>query len=279
MPFALLAGCAVASCTSAFPRARTLVIVTVLAVATVLGCLTFRQASYWHDSESLWRHTLAINPKNSMGTLNLAAALAERGSTQRDPLLRERDWNEAQRLLEGGLSRRDDPQMNANLALLCLMRMKQDPSLRIPLSAEALSRADHAIALGAEQGGVKPDWKVVRASALMASGRCPEAVDVLVELEHSAPWTPSLERTLSLALDCTGNKPEAYSHLQAALLVERDDADLRLRAGDLALALGSVEDARAHYQRALDLLAQQLGDAAGDDLRWQSARAALDRLH
>ncbi len=279
MPFALLAGCAVAWGMSTFPRVRSIVIVTVFAMATLLGGLTFRQARYWHDSESLWRHTLTINPTSLRGTFNLASTLSERGSMTRDPNLRERDWDEAQRLLENGLSRHDDPEINADLALLCLKRVKQDPSLRVQLSAEALALVDHAIELGTAQGYVKPDWKIVRASALMAAGRCPEAIDILVELEHSAPWTPSLERTLSLALDCAGNKPEAYAHLQAALLVERDDAELFLRAGDLALALGSVADARAHYQRALDLLTNQLGTAAKDDAQWQAVRAALDRLH
>jgi tetratricopeptide (TPR) repeat protein len=279
MPFALLAGCFVTWSLVEHPHSRTLVVSMIIAVAATLGALTFRQARYWHDSESLWRRTLAINPKSSVAIGNLAGVLVNNGVDARDPIERDRNWDAAQHMLEEGLSRRDDPQMHVGLARIQLMRAKVNLDRRLPLSADALAHVDHAIEIGTARGRVEPDWKLARASALMAAGRCPEAVTILAELEDSAPFTPSLERTLSLALDCMGNKSAAYAHVLAALRIERDDAELLLRAGDLALSLGSPADARDHFQRALDLREHDLGPAARDDPQWQSARAALDRLH
>src|SRR3972149_5843265 len=38
-------------------------VASALAVAALLGC-AWRQTSYWHDSETLWTHTLACTSKN-----------------------------------------------------------------------------------------------------------------------------------------------------------------------------------------------------------------------
>ncbi len=48
-------------------------------VLLVLGCLTYRQISYWHDDETLWRYTLSVTDRNYMAHNNLALALAKQG--------------------------------------------------------------------------------------------------------------------------------------------------------------------------------------------------------
>ena len=42
----------------------------------VLGCLTTRQLGYWHDDETIWRHTLNVTKSNYMAHNYLAIALA-----------------------------------------------------------------------------------------------------------------------------------------------------------------------------------------------------------
>ncbi len=46
-------------------------------VLCVLGCLTHRQLGYWHDEETLWRHTLRVTESNYMAHNYLAIALAK----------------------------------------------------------------------------------------------------------------------------------------------------------------------------------------------------------
>jgi Tfp pilus assembly protein PilF len=45
----------------------------------MLGIVTRRQLSYWHDSENLWRHTLQVTQRNYMAHDALARALAKQG--------------------------------------------------------------------------------------------------------------------------------------------------------------------------------------------------------
>ena len=44
-----------------------------------LGCLSYRQLSYWHDDETLWRYTLSVTGRNYMAHDNLAFALKKQG--------------------------------------------------------------------------------------------------------------------------------------------------------------------------------------------------------
>ena len=45
-----------------------------------LGVLTWQQTRIWHNSETLWRHALALDEKSSFAHNNLGLALAERGA-------------------------------------------------------------------------------------------------------------------------------------------------------------------------------------------------------
>jgi tetratricopeptide (TPR) repeat protein len=53
-----------------------------LLVVFILGCLTYRQLSYWHDDEILWRHALNVTEGNYMAHNNLAIALAKQGRSE-----------------------------------------------------------------------------------------------------------------------------------------------------------------------------------------------------
>jgi tetratricopeptide (TPR) repeat protein len=53
--------------------------VPALLVLVTLGVLSRRQLAYWHDSETLWRHTLAVTQRNYMAHDALARALAKQG--------------------------------------------------------------------------------------------------------------------------------------------------------------------------------------------------------
>jgi tetratricopeptide (TPR) repeat protein len=61
-------------------------------VLTVIGllfftALSFRQTSYWKDSESLWRHSVACNGFNAEARYNLGQALGQKGHV--DEAIRE----------------------------------------------------------------------------------------------------------------------------------------------------------------------------------------------
>ena len=61
---------------------RTLVLTQSLTALLLvgLGALTWQQTRIWHNSETLWRHALALDEKSSFAHNNLGLALAERGA-------------------------------------------------------------------------------------------------------------------------------------------------------------------------------------------------------
>ncbi|MGA8439909.1 MAG: tetratricopeptide repeat protein [Candidatus Sulfotelmatobacter sp.] len=59
-----------------------LLVVPAALVLLTLGMLSRRQIAYWHDSETLWRHTLSVTERNFMAHDGLARALATQGRTE-----------------------------------------------------------------------------------------------------------------------------------------------------------------------------------------------------
>jgi tetratricopeptide (TPR) repeat protein len=53
--------------------------VVAFAVVAVLGVQSFRQARLWHSNESLFEHTLEVNPRSYLAHYSIAAELMDRG--------------------------------------------------------------------------------------------------------------------------------------------------------------------------------------------------------
>src|SRR5437667_11620927 len=73
---AILASVPLSSCWQA---KRLLIIGPALCALLGLGVLTWNQIQVWHDSEKLWAHALAIDPKSSVAQFGLGRALADQG--------------------------------------------------------------------------------------------------------------------------------------------------------------------------------------------------------
>jgi Tfp pilus assembly protein PilF len=65
-------------------------------VVIIWGGITYRQVSYWHDSETLWRHTLSVTDGNYVAHNNLGVALAKQGRFE-EALLEYRAGNSLHR--------------------------------------------------------------------------------------------------------------------------------------------------------------------------------------
>lgn len=51
-------------------------------ILAVLGMVTWRQISYWHDGETMWRHTISVTGRNTMAHDGLGYTLAEQGRVE-----------------------------------------------------------------------------------------------------------------------------------------------------------------------------------------------------
>ncbi len=64
-------------------RARAMILVPVsLAVVGSLSFLSYRQATHWHDTGSLWSYTLSVSPENDVALTGLAMIEVARGQTE-----------------------------------------------------------------------------------------------------------------------------------------------------------------------------------------------------
>src|SRR5213594_2602448 len=83
--WAILGGAGLLSCWRSSRRSKTgtpatwLLAGIALCVVVGLGVLTWNQVHVWHDSEKLWSHAVAIDPKSSAAHSNLGSALIAQG--------------------------------------------------------------------------------------------------------------------------------------------------------------------------------------------------------
>jgi len=64
-------------------KTRIVALTSVVAVAlTVLGALTYRQVGFWHDSETLWTHAVAVTKDNYVAHINLGETFLNQQRTE-----------------------------------------------------------------------------------------------------------------------------------------------------------------------------------------------------
>jgi tetratricopeptide (TPR) repeat protein len=79
---ALVVGAGAKICERIGPRGREIGAVTAVAALVTLGSLTWTRAHVYHDSETLWRDTLAKNPECWMAEMNLGTAILQMNRPQ-----------------------------------------------------------------------------------------------------------------------------------------------------------------------------------------------------
>ena len=62
-----------------WPQVRIIIVIGAVSILVALGVLTWRQAAYWHDSETLFAHSAAVNTNNCVALANIGGSLFERG--------------------------------------------------------------------------------------------------------------------------------------------------------------------------------------------------------
>ncbi len=150
-------------------------------VVASLAITTRLQLRHWHDSVSLFEHTLAVTGENAIAHTQLGAAYAERGRL--DETIRH--YREAVRI-------RPDFMKAAN-NLAWLLATARDPALRDP--ATAVSLAERALALSRAPN---PSVLDTLAAAYAAAGRFDAAVETAQRAvrESEASEAPALTQPL-----------------------------------------------------------------------------------
>jgi tetratricopeptide (TPR) repeat protein len=254
----------------------------VLASGTVLAACLFctrRQAGYWHDSETLFRHAIALAPDNYMAYNCLGRALEEldrkdeaiqclREAVRLAPGYAGGQYNLGTMLLlqnkiEEALSHLKvavkespkDPNGHQNLGHVYFLQGK------LP---EAIAEYAESVALDPENG----PFRIVLGMALLKQSRWTDAEIVLAEAVRLDPANAEANRNLGLALLNQRKHDEAIRYFSEAIRLQPSKTESRFNLGLALLAKNqpaqaaeqfaecvrmNPSEARGHYLQAVSL--------------------------
>ncbi|HXQ80810.1 MAG TPA: tetratricopeptide repeat protein [Opitutaceae bacterium] len=229
---------------------------------SVLGVMTARECPKYHDSETLWRSTLAENPGAWMAHNNLGAELTHAGrmdeavaqfqmSLELQPDNVSAHNNLGDDLLQ--LGRADEALAHYHRAL------EIDPNF-VPAQTGLggalvqLGRVDEAIphlqrALAADPGYARAH--VSLGTAYLQEGRTDEAVAQFNEALRTDPGNAATITDLGTAFVQKGQPEQALAQYQRALRIDPSFATALLDLGNVLQQEGRLDEAIDHYQRAL----------------------------
>jgi len=223
------------------------------ALLLLLSILTWRQAGMYNDIETLWRTTLARNPKCWMADTNLGLVLFQRGEIDgaiahyRSALQMQPDWWDAE--------------YNLGTALLAKGQAE-----------EAILHCEKAVSMRPSD----PDAQLVLGNALFQRGRIDEAITHYQKAMMSRPNDFLARYGLAQALLQKGELNAAIQACRAALSIRPSDSNCHTT---LAIALdenGEPAEAIQHYEKALEFSPQSV--PALNNLAWLLATSREEHL-
>lgn len=225
-------------------------------VLLALASVTHRQARFWLDAETLFRHALAVTQRNPVAHTMLGMALGEKG----DPAGAIRELELARQLSP------NDPQIHAALATYQLQQgavapavasleravelapTNADYAVRLAAAYQAANRLEDARAMLARAVDAEPgrvDYRIELALLLARLRRLDDATTQFQAALDTDPDSPEAHNGIASVLAQRGRWPEARNHLEAALALRPDFASAQGNLGLLLLRQGKVDEAIA----------------------------------
>jgi protein O-mannosyl-transferase len=240
-----------------------------IGAAAVLGvaasATTWAQVRTWRDSETLFRHAIAVTGPNYVAEHNLGAALMEDRGTLAEAL---------EHLQKAALLQPNSARIHTDLGsvLAKLGRYPEaieqfDAALRIEPSI--IIRANRAAALASMPGRlpealnelsyattVSRDAETLNnyGNALLKAGQLREAsLQFQAALAEDRGFASAHKNLASTLAQMPGRLPEAIAEYEAALRLDSDDAETHANFGTALAAIGRVPDALTQFEMAAKL--------------------------
>jgi tetratricopeptide (TPR) repeat protein len=199
------------------------------AAAIIVSALALRaagQAWYWHDSERLWRHALAVTTENDVAHLGLGQLLLD------------------QKRLNDAIS-----ELRTVVA-----RHPNDVDVRLKLAgalSEKEGRRNDAIAQyeAAAKIGLDPDVETTLANLLLEQGRIEEAIQYYRHVLQLEPTSALAHYNLAVGLHRDRQLSEAIFHYKAALKIDPNYPDADHFLGQALLENGQPDEAKIHLEK------------------------------
>jgi len=221
-----------------------------LSAAVVIGCmaLTWRQVGYWHDSETLFRHALAVTENNAVAENNLGIALVYQG--------RFDEAIEHHRCAVEFKPGRADAHYSLGVALL-----------RDGQPYEAVPEFERALAIDRNHAQAHSNL----GAALIQLGDSPDAVTHLIQALAIEPDYAQAYNNLGMAYSLQGRLDDSVGEFRKAVQIDPGLADAHY---NLAIGLGElnrIPEAIAECRKALALRPTWM--EAKNNLAWYLANA------
>jgi len=212
-------------------RYQAMALSSVGAAAIVLClALTRQQLEHWQDSETLFRHALAVTENNDVAHNNLGTALEKKG--QINEAIRQ--YQEALRLKADSIEARN------NLGVALGRKGQMD---------EAIKQFQEAIHLKPDDA---PSYNNL-GGAFYQQGNTAEAIRQYQEAIRLKPDYADPHNGLGIAFDKGGQIDEAIRQLQEAIRLKPDHADAHYNLGVAFYQQGRTAEAIRQFQEAIRL--------------------------
>jgi tetratricopeptide (TPR) repeat protein len=192
--------------------------------------LTRTQLQYWQDSETLFRHTLAVTENNAIAHYDLSVALDEKGRR-----------NEA---------------IDEYRAVLKIQPGMARAHLNLGADLDKAGQADEAMlqyqeVIRLEPGNAKAHNNL--GVALFGQGKTDEATKEFQDAARLAPDNAHIRNILATALYTQGRIDEAIQQFQEALRLQPDYAEAHFNLACVLAKRGQTDEAIKHFQEAVRL--------------------------
>jgi len=266
------------------PRLRLAVSSVLCGILLVLlGFLTWRQTTEYHNLFALYTATLEKNPRCWMAHYNLGIVLSEqreadqaiehyRQAVTLRPDYAEAHYNLGRLLVEKG-------QLNDAIAhyerAAAINPADAAAQNNLGVTLFGIGRADDAIAHYQKALEIRPDYAEASCNlgnVLIAKGDFDGAIARYKACLAVIPDQEEAQYNLASALLRTGRTDEAIVEYQKVLQMHPESADAHANLGIAFLTKGHVQDAMAEYTKALQIAPENL--AALSNLAWLLATSS-----
>ncbi|HLA28291.1 MAG TPA: tetratricopeptide repeat protein [Syntrophales bacterium] len=190
--------------------------------------LSWRQASYWRDSYTLFSHALKVTDDNWLAHNNLGLVLVEQGKTQEA----EKHYRQALRLMP------EYYEAHSNLGILLAGQGKEEEAVRHYIKALA----------------IHPGYAAAHNNLgmlLAKQGKMKEAEEHYLQALRWSPDYYAAHHNLGIIFAGQGRFTEAAAHYLKALAIKPDYAAAHSNLGALLAEQGKMKEAEEHYRQAL----------------------------
>jgi protein O-mannosyl-transferase len=239
---------------------------SVVAVAVLIACTaaTRLQLGYWHDSESLYRHTLAVTRDNYVALNNLGVALLRKGQVDEAAALLQETTRLAPRFATGhyGLGDALAAQGRYEEAVLQyeetlkLQPNNTDALLHLGRSLNSSGRIEEAIkhfrsVLAQHPGSSQAHFNL--GLALARQGQLDAAVDEFRHTLRLSPGDAAAASNLGAVLGRKGDLDGAIGQFQYLLTLAPRAPAAHCNLADALALKGRSDEAISQYHQALEL--------------------------